>query len=323
VPYLKKKRAMPLSSTRQKQMNLKAFITITRPVNALFGSLTTIIGVLTTNRYILVNWAINRWAFFDLIIVLILTALTYIFIAAAGNVVNDIYDIEVDKINRPDRPIPSGEISMLQAKIWVAVLVTIGVGFSLFTIPYSAIGFWTVVIVGLFAVVGLLYAAKGKVMGIWGNFAVAISFAFGLFYGALIVFPIILPIIIVYFITAASVLQGREAIKGIEDIEGDAVRNVQTIARRYGIRKAAIFATICNVIGIVGFLFPWIANLLGWNWTGILYLVLLVPAAACVAYSAVVILRNPEKWATRASFADKMGAYLGLVNFLLGTLVIG
>ena len=303
-------------------MNLKAFITITRPANALFGSLTTIIGVLTTNRFILVNWAINRWTFLDLLIVLLLAAVVYIFIAAAGNVVNDIYDIEVDKINRPNRPLPSGKMSMLQAKIWAAILLLIGVGFSALTIAYSAIGVWTVAIVGLFAVVGLLYAAKGKVMGIWGNFAVAISFAFGLFYGSLIVFPIILPIIIVYFITAASVLQGREAIKGIEDVEGDAVRNVQTIARRYGIRKAAIFAAICNGIGIVGFLFPWIANLLGWKWTSIFYLVLLAPAAGCVAYSAILILRNPEKWATRASFADKIGAYLGLVNFLLGTLVI-
>jgi geranylgeranylglycerol-phosphate geranylgeranyltransferase len=303
-------------------MNLKVFLTITRPANPIFGSLTTIIGVLTTNRFILTNWMINRWTLPDLIIVLLLTALSYIFIAAAGNVVNDIYDIEVDKINRPDRPLPSGKITVVQAKIWTGLLVVIGIGFSILTVPYSAIGYWTVALVGLFAVIGLVYAAKGKVMGIWGNFTVAISFAFGLFYGTLIVFPIILPIIIVYFITAASVLQGREAIKGIEDVEGDAVRNVQTIARKYGIRKAAIFAAICNVIGIVGFIFPWIANMLGWNWTGLLYIVLLVPATACVAYSAIVILRNPEKWATRASFADKMGAYLGLVNFLLGTIVI-
>ncbi|MFX0168805.1 MAG: geranylgeranylglycerol-phosphate geranylgeranyltransferase [Candidatus Hodarchaeota archaeon] len=303
-------------------MNLKAFITITRPANPLFGSLTTIIGVLTTNRFILTNLMITQWTLLDLVIVLLLTALTYIFIAAAGNVVNDIFDIEVDKINRPDRPLPSGQISIGQAKAWTAILVVIGVIFSILTIPYSAIGIWTVAIVGLFALIGLVYAAKGKVMGIWGNFTVAISFAFGLFYGSLIVFPVILPIIFVYFITAASVLQGREAIKGIEDIEGDAVRNVQTIARKYGIRKAAMFATICNVIGIIGFVFPWIANILGWNWTGFLYFILLIPAASCVAYSAVVIVQNPVKRATRASFADKIGAYLGLVNFLLGTIVI-
>ncbi len=303
-------------------INLKAFITITRPANPVFGSLTAIIGVLTTNWYILSNLMIIRWTLIDLIVILILTALTYIFIAAAGNVINDIYDLEVDKVNRPERPLPSGQITLTQAKVWTGILVLIGLAFSVLTIPYAAIGFWTVAIVGLFAFVGLAYAAKGKVMGIWGNFTVSISFAFGLFYGSLIVYPAIPIVILVYFITAASVLQGREAIKGIEDVQGDALRNVQTIARKYGIQKTAIFAAICNSIGIIGFCIPWVANILGWNWTGPLYVILLIPGAVCVAASAILIIRNPTKNASRASLLDKIGAYLGLLNFLLGSIII-
>lgn len=303
-------------------MNLRAFITIMRPTNPLFGSLTVIIGLLTTNTFIISNLMLVRWTIVDLLIVLVLTALTYIFIAAAGNVINDIYDLEVDKVNRPDRPLPSGQITMRQAKAWTAILVLLGLFFSVLTIPYSAIGIWTLAIVGLFAIVGLAYAAKGKVMGIWGNFTVAISFAFGLFYGSLIVWPSIPFVIFVYFITAASVLQGREAIKGIEDVEGDALRDVQTIARKYSVRTAAIFAAACNIVGIIGFLLPWIANLLGLNWTGPLYVILLIPGIACVTASAVLILVNPSKNASRASFFDKIGAYLGLLNFLLGTIII-
>jgi geranylgeranylglycerol-phosphate geranylgeranyltransferase len=303
-------------------MNLRAFITIMRPANPLFGSLTAIIGVLTTNTFIISNLMLVRWTILDLVIVLILTALSYIFIAAAGNVINDIYDLEVDKVNRPDRPLPSGQMTVRQAKAWTAILVLFGLFFSVLTIPYSAIGVWTLAIVGLFAIVGLAYAAKGKVMGIWGNFTVAISFAFGLFYGSLIVWPSIPLVIFVYFITAASVLQGREAIKGIEDIEGDALRDVQTIARKYSIRTAAIFAAICNIVGIIGFLLPWIANMLGLNWTGPLYVILLIPGIGCVAASAVLILLNSSKNASRASFFDKIGAYLGLLNFLLGTIII-
>lgn len=302
-------------------MNLRAFITIMRPANPLFGSLTAIIGVLTTNTFIISNLMLVRWTIMDLLIVLVLTALSYIFIAAAGNVINDIYDLEVDKVNRPERPLPSGQITMRQAKAWTAILVLLGVFFSVLTIPYSAIGIWTLAIVGVFAIVGLAYAAKGKVMGIWGNFTVAISFAFGLFYGSLIVWSNIPFVVFVYFITATSVLQGREAIKGIEDVEGDALRDVQTIARKYSVRTAAIFAAVCNIVGIIGFLLPWIANLLGLNWTGPLYVILLIPGIACVAASAVLILLNPSKNASRSSFFDKIGAYLGLLNFLLGTII--
>lgn len=303
-------------------MKLKAFITIIRPANPLFGSLTAIIGVLTTNYFIIANFGLIRWTIPELFFVLILTALTYIFLAAAGNVVNDIYDLEVDRVNRPDRPLPSGQISVRQAKAWTAILILLSLLFSLLTVPYSFIGIWTIAIAALFAFIGLLYAAKGKVMGIWGNFTVSISFAFGLFYGALVTYLFIPLVILAYFITAASVLQGREIIKGIEDIEGDALRDVQTIARKYGARKAAILAALCNSIGIIGFWLPWIANMLGWLWTGPLYLILLIPGSICVAASAILILRKPESNAARASFFDKIGAYLGLFNFLLGSIFI-
>ncbi len=303
-------------------MKVKPFITIMRPANPLFGSLTAIIGVLTTNYFIIVNFGLVRWTISDLIIVLILAALTYIFLASAGNVVNDIYDLEVDKVNRPNRPLPSGQITIRQAKAWTVILILLSLFFSVLTIPYSFISIWTVAIAALFALVGLIYAAKGKVMGVWGNFTVAISFAFGLFYGALITFLFVPPIIFVYFITAASVLQGREIIKGIEDIEGDVLRDVQTIARKYGVRTAAILAAICNIIGIIGFWSPWIVNILGLNWTSALYIVLLIPGSIFVALSAILILRNPKGNAARASFFDKIGAYLGLLNFLLGSIII-
>ena len=146
-------------------MKLKPFITIMRPANPLFGSLTAIIGVLTTNYFIISNFALIRWTILELFIVLIFTALTYIFMAAAGNVVNDIYDLEVDKINRPDRPLPSGQITLRQAKVWTVILILLSLLFSAFTVPYSFIGIWTIVLAALFALVGLAYAAKGKSWG--------------------------------------------------------------------------------------------------------------------------------------------------------------
>jgi geranylgeranylglycerol-phosphate geranylgeranyltransferase len=306
-------------------MSLKAFISITRPANTFVGALTGIIGVLTSHRFIHGFFDFTLLFSTQLGLILLFTSITYISIAAAGNVVNDIYDLEIDRVNRPGRPLPSGALSVRQAKIWTVILVFFGLLFSFLTIPLSAVGLWTLVIAAIFCLVGLVYAAKGKVMGLLGNFAVSVSFAFGLFYGALITFPLVPPIIWVYFITAASVLQGREAIKGIEDIEGDELRDVQTLARKYGTLTAARVAAVFNVIGVSGFMFPLLANWLGWTWfglpwTGPLYIILFIPGSICVAASAILILRNPRKNSSRASFADKLGAFIGLVNFILGAL---
>jgi len=300
-------------------MKLKALITITRPANVLVGSLTTIIGVLTSYRFLL-TLSLPRWAPHELGMTLILTTLTYMCLAAAGNVVNDIYDLEVDRVNRPERPLPSGALTLGEAKALTAILVALGLISAALTTPLSAIGPWTLAIAAIFALIGLAYAAKGKVLGLLGNFTVSVSFAFGLFYGALTTHPLIPPVTWVYFFTAASVLQGRESIKGIEDIEGDALRNVQTIARRYGIRVAAITAAIANILGIILFNLPWLANLLGLNWTGPLYAVLLIPGSAAVATSTILVLKSPTKNARKASLADKIGAFLGLVNFVAGAL---
>ena len=302
-------------------MTLKAFVTITRPANALFGSLTVVVGILSAHWFAL-SLTSARWSIQQLWLALLLAGLTYFCIAAAGNTVNDIYDLAVDRVNRPKRPLPSGKMTVRQAKALVVVLIILGLLFAFLTIPLSAIGPWTLLIVVLFGAVGLLYAAKGKVMGLLGNLAVAISFAFGLFYGALITFVVLPPVIWAYFVTAASVLQGREVIKGIQDVKGDALRNVQTIARKYGVRKAAVVGAAFNAVGIVGYVLPWIANWLGWNWTGGFYTLLLLPGSVLVAASAVLVLRNPAKNAGRASLSDKLGAFTGLLNFILGAIPI-
>jgi 4-hydroxybenzoate polyprenyltransferase len=96
----------------------------------------------------------------------------------------------------------------------------------------------------------------------------------------------------------------------------------ETIARKYGVRKAAVVGAAFNVVGIVGYVLPWIANWLGWNWTGCLYTLLLLPGSVLVAASAVLVLRNPKKNAGRASLCDKLGAFTGLLNFVLGAIPI-
>lgn len=69
----------------------KEYLVIMRPVNCLMGSLTVIIGLLNTRIGIPLN---------ILLINIILGVITYFFVAGSGMIINDIYDVEIDKINR-------------------------------------------------------------------------------------------------------------------------------------------------------------------------------------------------------------------------------
>ncbi|WXG41245.1 MAG: geranylgeranylglycerol-phosphate geranylgeranyltransferase [Candidatus Freyarchaeum deiterrae] len=245
-------------------MEFKACVEIIRPVNCVMGGLTVLSAVLVANVFDNLNlqffWS-KFWIFPNRFFeIAFISYFVYFLIAAAGMVINDIFDLEVDKINKPNRPLPRGALTVKQAVAYTVVLWASGV----------ALAFWISVASGILALIfsgiGLLYAARVKVSGLLGNFVVAFSFAFGYIYGSFITsmergilrFPLMT---LLFFITAFMVLQGREIIKGMEDVEGDKCRNAKTIACVYGLKRAGIAGSVCNAIGIISFTACWILDM--------------------------------------------------------------
>jgi geranylgeranylglycerol-phosphate geranylgeranyltransferase len=100
-------------------------------------------------------------------------------LTAASMVINDYYDREIDKINEPNRPIPSGAITPNQALAYAVVLTVIGfVSAFLTNMPSFA--------VALFAsVISVGYITKGKKTGLFGNFLVSATVVTPFVYGGL------------------------------------------------------------------------------------------------------------------------------------------
>ncbi len=95
---------------------LKTLLQMTRPVNIVIAIITLVVG------YFLLE-ELEIMAKFSPI-VFICQSLGFAFAIGFGNVQNDVLDFESDKRNRPDRPLPSGKISIKAAKVaWVTMLV--------------------------------------------------------------------------------------------------------------------------------------------------------------------------------------------------------
>ena len=223
-------------------MKFKDGIEIIRPINCLMGSLTVVIGLLNTRIGI---------PFDILLIYIILGVLTYFFIAGSGMVINDIYDLSIDSINRPERVLPSGRMTIKQAKyLFVGVLIC-GVTISIIHSLIFELDFLNVIIAALFGFIGWLYAKWGKKSGFFGNILVSISFSIGLIYGA-ILNGYVIPIYIYYFFLASFFgLLSREVIKGCEDIEGDEKEGVKTLAIQIGTKKSTYFSMSFAVLAII------------------------------------------------------------------------
>lgn len=289
-------------------MKLKDTIEILRPVNDLMGGLTVIIGILNTRAGVNLS---------TLIINIILGVSTYFFITGSGMVINDYYDVEIDKINRPERPIPRGSITLKQAKIlWISTLL-IGIILAILHNILFSLGYLNIIIAVFFGFIGWLYAAWGKKNGFFGNIIVSISLSIGLIYGAVLNSSIVPNYIYYFFLTSFFLLLTREIIKGCEDIEGDKKEGVKTLAIRIGIKKSTFVSIICGILAIVFYILPFFTEILN----RLLFLISMFFGLTIVIYSVILMLkRNLErKDFKKISLLLKIGAFLGLIAFLFAS----
>ena len=103
---------------------------------------------------------------------LILGFTTGFFLSASALVTNDYFDLEVDRINAPQRPLPAGLLTLRETMLLGLVLALIGLAAAAI---FGLLAFGLSFIVWL---LGFLYNWKVKAMGLWGNLIVAGSVAF-------------------------------------------------------------------------------------------------------------------------------------------------
>ena len=164
------------------------------------------------------------------ITVMAAAALATALLSIGGFVVNDIFDVGIDRVNRPDRPLAAGEVTMPVA--WALYAGTTVLGLLL--------AFWVnvtsgVVAVGI-AILLFLYSWHLKQRFLVGHLAIAVMGAALLPFGALAIKQP-LPVLYSAFIVFPAFI-AREILKTVPDYAGDKAHNVDNLATRYGPRIA-------------------------------------------------------------------------------------
>lgn len=290
-------------------MKLKASIEIMRPLNGLMGCVTIVVGILNTR----LNDAPS-----SLTLHIVLACLMYFLIVSSAMIINDIYDFKIDRINRPGRPIPSGALSLTEAKALYGVTLGLAMLTAVIHPLLLNLGFVNVFLALFFGSVGWLYAAYGKKSGFMGNVIVSFSFSFGLIYGAFFSGFNIPYFIYFFFITTFSLLVAREIIKGCEDIQGDRVEDVRTLAIILGKRKATLISAGFTMLAILFFVLPVFTPIINPH----AFFVLMIPGVGTVLYALILTLSSglSQKEFSKISLLLKFGAFIGLFAFLLASI---
>jgi len=262
---------------------MRHFVRLIRPINIAIIMI-TMIGcayyIHTTNYFQFVRF--NAFHFSLLIVSTVL-------IAAAGNIINDYFDIKADKINKPDRVVIGKFIKKRWAIAlhWIFNVIAVLISIYL-SIYYQSLWFVfiQVVIVNLLWFYSLYFKKKILI----GNFIIALmtgiipllvvvffkvsnesTQAFSSYHASTWTIYVDYSYIYLLAICAFILNLGREIIKDIEDIEGDKKINVYSLPMHIGKKKALWLAiAICQMsfiaclISLLFFNNSFISNQLMW-----------------------------------------------------------
>lgn len=279
-----------------------------RPVNSIMGGVTIIIGFLNTRACTDVLSLPGN---------IFLMCLAGFFISGSGMIINDIYDFGIDRVNRPRRPLPSGRITIGQAKLLYGITLGLGMFLAIWHGMIEKMMTFNMIFVAFFGFIAWLYAAYGKKSGFLGNIIVSLSYPAGFIYGAIINGYHIPAYIYVFYMTSFSLLMAREIIKGCEDIKGDKPAGVRTLAITIGIKKAVWVSVGFGCLAIIFFILPVFTPINNPN----AFLFLMIPGIAVVMYAIRSSFSSEimQYEFRKISLLLKLGALLGLLAFLLAS----
>ena len=207
-------------------------------------------------------------------------------IAAAGYIINDIFDVETDSINKPEKLIVGKSISEKTAYnlFFIFNMVGVGVGYYVSHLVNKDAFFSLFVIISVLLYV---YASYLKQMLLVGNIIVAILVALSLvIVGVFELLPTLTPlnrqtqlfffkILLNYALFAFFINLLREIIKDMEDINGDYKAGMNTLPIAIGIERSAkvVFALTIVLLFAVGY---YVVNVLYKNQIMVLYFLVFI-----------------------------------------------
>jgi len=220
---------------------------------------------------------------------------------AGNNALNQIYDVDIDRVNKPTRPLPSGRLSM--AQVW---------GFTIITYALALILAWLVApggrhecfwLVAIAVVCTYLYSVppfRTKRLGIWANVTIAIPRGTLLKVAGWSSAKTIVGVEPWYIGAIFGLfLLGATTTKDFADMEGDRRGGCRTLPIEFGVRRAAWMIS-------PSFIIPFLMIPLG-AWLRILtgnFALLQLLGAVMTAYGVYVcylMLRRPEELAVEAN----------------------
>ncbi|MFQ6675133.1 MAG: geranylgeranylglycerol-phosphate geranylgeranyltransferase [Fidelibacterota bacterium] len=274
---------------------LFSLLALFRPLNLFLGALAVLISAAVLD-------ALHQTA------AIVKAVITVVALNAAANAFNDVRDLEADRINRANRPLPRGTISPRTALLSSVVLFGTGATVSLFLPPAAFV-------IAAFAAIPLMvaYSIWFKGWPLVGNVTIAaiLGLTF-IFAGVALGDPwgLLVPALLAFGFTVV-----RELIKDMADLEGDRAVRLKTFPVRYGMGPSVRLALVFIFLLCLGALIPYWLGIYGIRYLIVLVFGIEIPLVSIVFLlvksASVRTCRISSQILKGCIFAGLLAVYLG------------
>lgn len=268
---------------------------IIRPINAIIAFVSVIVAAFFCSP--------EEIAWFSVLLASFAAAFTL----SAGNIINDIYDLGIDKVNRPERPLPSGKISKNSALILYFLLIAASLILSWF------INLYAFIIVIIATILLVLYSKFLKRVLFVGNILVALLTGLVFIFGGVAVrnpSAAIIPALFAFLINFI-----REIVKDMQDVDGDKNAGVNTFPIRYGFQKSKILILLITFTLILYTLYPFVARLYKIEY----FIIVMIIVNPILVFSLKILFKDRSiKNLNMISNLLKLSMVFGLIAIYLG-----
>ncbi|MHB2147856.1 geranylgeranylglycerol-phosphate geranylgeranyltransferase [Calditrichota bacterium LG25] len=274
---------------------LKNYWQLSRPLNVAIAMITIWVAAFITPQFHL-----NYKLYFAAVIAGLMTA--------GANIINDLYDIDIDRINKPHRPLPSGRATQKEARVYFALNYALSFALAAFCgLPMFMVTF----LIGLLLV---YYSSHLKRTVLWGNLAVSLASAIAFIYGAMSVGDWragIIPAAFAFFFHL-----GREIVKDMQDLEGDVQNQSITFPARFGLKPSIALINFVFIFLIILTIIPYILKVYGEMY---LWIVTIGVHSVLIFVSVFLWFRNDRPVLGKISHLLKLDMLVGLAAIYLGS----
>lgn len=258
----------------------------------------------------------------------IFICLASVLIAAAGYIINDYFDLNIDQVNKPGKVVVNVLINRRWVIFWHMFLSLLGLFFTVSALPIAQ--YWHLVLANLASIVLLwFYSTNFKKQLLIGNIVISLLTAWVIAIIFLSKYPFTVSelmtadqdeihffrLTVVYTCFAFVISLIREVIKDMEDMGGDRKYGCRTMPIVWGLNASKVFVAVWIVVLAAALSILQLYVLpFGW-WHSVVYCMLLIVAPLLLILARLFNAQTPAQFHTLSSMV-KMVMLTGILSMV-------